>query len=377
MYCEAIEHAGTWLTNKKYFNITFDKKIINDFITKHLPKCYCKPPASKDIKTIRAAAYQLLKIIQQDNDSFPVSTETNNICNILNAFDKYLKDICGFSENTRIYRKRYILSFLKKEHITDLSQIEFIKPQAIMRFIKGFSSYSSGSLSVVSSSLRSFFKYGVFCGYNVKSLIAGVPSIANWRLAGIPKFINNTEIKKFINTFDKKTPSGKRDYAMARCFVDLGLRCNEVANLKIKDINWHEAIIKISRGKTKREDQLPLTNSVGEAIADYLTHGRPKSKSEFIFLFHRAPLGENIKTTTVRAVIRRAFQKAGFNPVPSPHILRHSFATQLLNTGSSLKDIADLLRHKNIDTTMIYTKVDLPHLRSVAMPWIGEYHEKI
>lgn len=151
----------------------------------------------------------------------------------------------------------------------------------------------------------------------------------------------------------------------------IGIRCCEVANIKIKNINWHEGILKIVRGKSNQEDQLPLPKLVGEAIADYLVHGRPKSNSEFVFVFHRAPFGKAVRVGTVRNAIRRAFQKAGFEPIPSTHIFRHSFSTKLLLSGSSLKEIADMLGHRSIDTTMIYTKVDLPNLRYVAMPWFG------
>lgn len=193
----------------------------------------------------------------------------------------------------------------------------------------------------------------------------------NWKLSTIPQCLSDNQIKKFLSLFNRKTPLGKRDYAMACCLTNLGLRCSEVAKLKLKDINWYEAILKIARGKIKQEDQLPLPKKVGKAIADYLLSGRPKSDSEFVFVFHRPPFGKNVHVGTVRNAIRRAFQKAGFNPIPSTHILRHSFASNLLISGASIKEVADMLRHRCIDTTMLYTKIDLPNLHRVSMPWFG------
>lgn len=369
-YCLAIEHFGIWLKYNKINKNLIDKKIIINFI-QHLQKCKCSYPKTKSVKTINAAINQLLKIIP--TNSLPsIDKPSCTADKIVSSYGEYLIEICGISENTKIYRIRYALAFLRKACITNLSQMSEVKPQQIIEFVKIFSSnYKTGSMAVVSNSLRSFLKYVIFCGYNVKNLIAAVPNVANWRLSSIPKHLNDSEIKKFISTFNRNNSSGKRDYAMARCLTDLGLRCFEVANIKIKDINWHECMLKISRGKIKQEDILPLPKIVAEAISDYLLHGRPKSNSEYVFLFHRAPFAENVKATTVRAAVRRTFQKAGFNPIPSTHILRHSFATKLLNAGSSIKEIADMLRHRNIDTAMIYTKVDLLHLRDVVMPWIG------
>src|SRR6185437_4780094 len=192
-------------------------------------------------------------------------------------------DVCGVSENTRIYRRRYVRAFIKKVKISDIVQIEKISPKQIRKFIKMFSChYKSGSVGVVSTSLRSFLKYLSFQGFNVKKLIPAIPMIPNWKLSTIPQCLSDNQIKKFLSLFNRKTPLGKRDYAMACCLTNLGLRCSEVAKLKLKDINWYEAILKIARGKIKQEDQLPLPKKVGKAIADYLLSGRPKSDSEFV-----------------------------------------------------------------------------------------------
>ena len=374
-YCQALEHFGCWLENSQIPKHCIGQTQFHDFI-KHFVNCQCSFPRTKDIRTIRAAINQLLKIIPQTTQTIPLTSVENGIKKILQGFVDYLTNICGVARNTIIYRERYTLAFLQYVRLQELPQIEKIIPQQIISFIKQFSShYASGSIGVVSTSLRSFLKYAALLGYKVKNLLGSVPSIPNWRLSQVPEFLTSIEINKLLNIFNQQEASGQRNYAMARCFTDLGLRCCEVAGIKIKDINWHTGILNICRSKTNYTDQLPLTKSLGEAISNYLLNGRPSSKSEYIFVHHRAPLGEAVRTETVRAVIRYSFQKAGFNPVPSPHILRRSFATQLLSSGSSLKEIADILGHKSIDTTMIYTKVDLPHLSLVAMPWFGGSHE--
>ena len=369
-------HFGYWVENTKIPNNLIDQTQLSNFIKHHLSMCKCGLPHTKCVKTIRAAVNQLLKIIPPINQEIPNASTGNEINAIIHGYNEYLLNVCGVAKNTIIYRKRYAIAFLKYMQINSLQNIEKINPPQILSFFKEFAAtYATGSIGVVSTSLRSFFKYVALSGFHVKNLLGSVPNIPNWKLSQVPSFLSKVEINKLLNIFNLKEHSGKRDYAIARCFTDLGLRCCEVSGIKIKDIDWHTGIINIYRSKSCQTNQLPLTVSIGEAISDYLLNGRPKSNSEYVFVRHRAPLGEAFTTNGIRSIIQRSFQKAGFNPIPSTHILRRSLATELLNVGASLKEIADVLGHKCIDTTMIYTKVDIPHLSLVAMPWLGGNHE--
>jgi integrase len=161
---------------------------------------------------------------------------------------------------------------------------------------------------------------------------------------------------------------GKRDYAMARCFFDLGLRCCEVAQMTLDAIDWRAGAVRLLKTKSHCEDSLPIPESLGRALVDYLEKARPATESRAVFVFHRAPKGQSVQGTTVRGAIRRAFARAGL-PWTGTHIFRHTMATRLLQKGTSLKEIADVLRHRSLDTTKIYTKVDLGQLARVAMPW--------
>jgi integrase/recombinase XerD len=375
-YCQAVEHFGCWLENKKIPKNGINKIHLSDFIKYHLSACTCSLPRTKDVKIIRAAVNQLLKIIPPTSQKLPLYSTENHINEIIHGYNEYLLNACGVAKNTIIYRNRYAIAFLKYMQINSLQDIEKINPRQIISFFKKFTAtYATGSIGVVSTSLRSFFKYAALSGFNVKNLLRSVPNIPNWKLSQVPSFLSKVEINKLLNIFNRKEPSGKRDYAITRCFTDLGLRCCEVSGIKIKDIDWHAGIINLYRSKSCQTNQLPLTISIGEAISDYLLNGRPKSNSEYVFVRNRAPLGKAFTTNGIRSIMHRSFQKAGFNPIPSIHILRRSLATELLNVGASLKEIADVLGHKCIDTTMIYAKVDIPHLSLVAMPWLGVSHE--
>jgi integrase len=143
-----------------------------------------------------------------------------------------------------------------------------------------------------------------------------------------------------------------------------------VAALRLDDIDWRASTLCLKQTKSRRVEQLPLPPSTARALIDYLSQGRPATSSRAVFVYHRAPVGEGVQKTTVRGAVRRAYGRAGLT-WSGTHILRHTAATRMLQGGTSIKAIADVLRHRSIDTTMIYTKVDLPHLAGVAMPWPG------
>jgi integrase len=159
---------------------------------------------------------------------------------------------------------------------------------------------------------------------------------------------------------------------MVRCLVDLGLRASEVAFIQLDDLDWRDGTLRIAKAKAKRTTLLPLPAETGRAIVDYLRFGRPKTDSRALFVRHRAPRDEPVGPSLVRNAVRCAYSRCGLaQRWTGTHVLRHSTASRLLREGASLKDIADLLRHRSVNTTTIYVKVDLPRLTTVALPWPG------
>ena len=135
-------------------------------------------------------------------------------------------------------------------------------------------------------------------------------------------------------------------------------------------MDWRQGILRIVGTKSRRDDELPLTAAIGAAIAAYIRRGRPKTTSREVFLRLRAPVGQRMTRSTIGNLILRAAARAGMeSTVTGPRMLRHTAATRMLQRGASIKEIADVLRHKCLDTTAIYTKVDLPRLTAVALPW--------
>lgn len=166
------------------------------------------------------------------------------------------------------------------------------------------------------------------------------------------------------------TSVGIRDYAIALCFTELGLRASEVASLSLDDINWRECKIIIKKTKTHTERELPLSLKLGQAVVRYLKDSRPKTLERLVFVRFAHHCGEAMGREQIRGTIRRAYARAGISPtITGTHILRHSKAKNMYENGSSLKMIADVLGHESIDSTVIYTKVSRSALYCVVCPW--------
>ena len=221
------------------------------------------------------------------------------------------------------------------------------------------------------AALRSFLRYLHHQGRIATDMAAAVPGVAAWRLSTLPKFLPIDQVQRVLEGCDRKTPRGRRDYAILMLLARLGLRAGEVVALTLDDIRWDTGEIAV-QGKGRRQSRLPLPQEVGRALADYLQKGRPPCSSRRLFIRDRAPRQGFANSEAVSTLVRRALERAGVSSVSTgAHLFRHSLATHMLRQGASLADIGDLLRHRGINTTAIYAKVDLEALRTLAQPWPG------
>ncbi len=216
------------------------------------------------------------------------------------------------------------------------------------------------------SDLRSFLRFLHVRGHVASNLGECVPAVAGWRLASVPKALEPDQIDCVLAQVAQPSAIRRRDAAIVRLQLRLGLRAGDVAALELDDLDWRAGEM-VVRGKGKRESRLPLPADVGKAIAAYLRHRRPRALTRKVFLRSRAPY-RRLTSSGVIAATRSALRRAGI-AAGGAHLLRHTAATQMLRKGASLSEIAHVLRHRHIDTTAIYAKVDHASLRLVARPW--------
>jgi site-specific recombinase XerD len=216
--------------------------------------------------------------------------------------------------------------------------------------------------------LRSLLRFLHLEGLTAMALANAVPPVAGWHDTRLPSTLSISSINALLNSCDRTRPIGVRDFAILTLLARLGLRAAEVAGLELDDVDWRAGEIVI-RGKSRRDDRLPLPVDVGEALVAYLTEARPQVESRRLFLSSRAPLG-GLWPTAVSQVVCYACLRAHLTPVRA-HALRHALATEMLRQGAPLTEISQVLRHRDLATTAVYAKVDWVALRTVAQPWPG------
>ncbi|HTW40711.1 MAG TPA: tyrosine-type recombinase/integrase [Solirubrobacteraceae bacterium] len=230
-------------------------------------------------------------------------------------------------------------------------------------------SQSQGSAKLTVRALRSLLGFLYLEGMIDRPLADAVPSVASWRLSGLPKGLSPAEVAGLLESCDRASVVGRRDLAMLMLLARLGLRAGEVARLELDDIDWRAGEI-VVRGKGDRHERLPLPSDVGETITAYLRDGRPKTaQGRTVFVWVRAPHRE-LTGDGVSAVVAASAQRAGLGVIYA-HRLRHTVASDLLRAGSSLVEVGQVLRHRSMLTTAIYAKVDLEALRTIARSWPG------
>jgi site-specific recombinase XerD len=224
-----------------------------------------------------------------------------------------------------------------------------------------------GSVCCHANQLRQLLRYLTMRGFADPGLAGDVPSVGRWREAGIPEFPARPAIERLLASCDRSRRVGVRDFAILLLLARLGLRTVEVARLELDDLHWRAGEIEI-HGKGHERARLPLPRDVGEAVVAYLML-RSRHESRRVFLTEHAPT-RPIGPPGVRSVVRDACRRASIEHVAA-HRLRHALASQLLREGASLIDIGQVLRHKRLESTAIYAKVDLARLRQAAGPWPG------
>jgi integrase len=218
--------------------------------------------------------------------------------------------------------------------------------------------------------LRGWLRFLASNGRCRPHLHRAVPTIPEWKLSALPRYLEADDVERVIASCNAQTPQGVRDQAVLLLLARLALRGGDIVSMRLDDFDWRAGTLAV-RGKSRQEVRLPLPQDVGDAVLDYLQRGRPPSDMKRVFLCANAPIRPFASSATVSDIVRLALKRAGIADPPSrgAHLLRHSAATSMLRSGASLEMIAAVLRHESSDTTAYYAKVDISLLQLVTQPW--------
>ncbi|MBB5547839.1 tyrosine-type recombinase/integrase [Paraburkholderia fungorum] len=372
-----------YLASLVHFTHRLDKGLtladINDvliakFVDVHLPTCRCSRPCMRHVNTVRAALRHLLSVLKQEGMSNADRTQLQTPIDVeLELFRHYLVDICGYAKTTCSNRLGHIRHFLRSVFGQGPVTVDQLNPMDIEAFItRCFKGRGHATRRAYCVYLASYLRFRSLQGDDTHALLAAIPHMAPPMPARLPLAMTDRELKLFFAAFDLTEPIGMRDFAIARCLADLALRRMEVVRLQLGSFDWQNGIVTLTGNKCGRERKLPLPMQTGEALVRYLQYGRPDTSNRAVFVRQIAPYDKPISAGAITDLVKCGFVRAGLGErFHGVHVLRRTAATRLVQSGASLKEVADVLGHKHLNTTTLYARVDLDRLRAVAQPWPG------
>ena len=356
-----------WLEQKKINIQQLDEQRIDQFI-KTQRKQLCRQHQIQHTLTQLLHYLRRLRVVP-DQQAPPTESPTERL---MHDYEQFLAQERGLSQVTLDSYLPAARRFLVHAFGTKALRLEQLGASTIHGFIlRDKSTFSPKRVQLTTSALRSFLGFLHLRGQLAAPLAASVPTVATWRFSELPQFLEPEQVRQILQSCDRSSPCGRRDYAALLLLARLGLRAGELVHLCLEDINWSAGEVLV-RGKSSREDRLPLPPEVGRALATYLQKDRPVCSSRRVFIRMKAPYVGFSTSVAVCDIVRRALRRAHLQPGrKGAHLLRHSLATQMLRGGASLTQIGQILRHQLPQTTEIYAKVDLTTLRTIAQPWPG------
>ncbi|MEX2035589.1 MAG: tyrosine-type recombinase/integrase [Xanthobacteraceae bacterium] len=359
-----MAHASSWLAGKGLDAAGLTAAVVEEFFVAR------RAAGHATLRSSRALEPLLAYLRGLGVEPAPVVVAATPADELLERYRRYLLVERGLAAVTVRGYVDIVRPFLAGRVAADGSGLERLAARDVTAFVLAeCPGRSRGSAKLLVCALRSLLGFLHVDGVLAESLSGAVPSVAGWRLAGLPRGLEPAQARRLLAGCDRRTAVGRRDFAILTLLLRLGLRRGEVARLELCDLGWRAGEIVI-RGKGDRQERLPLPNDVGEPIAGYLRRGRPGSaEGRCVFVRVKAPL-RALTPGGVTNVVVAAGRRAGLGQIAA-HRLRHTAATEMLRAGATLPEIGQVLRHRSLRTTAIYAKVDREALRSLARPWSG------
>lgn len=321
----------------------------------------------------RAALKRWLSVLRDEGAIAPAtSAHLTQHEQIFKEFADYLRAECGLAPRSIICHLPTIRRFLH-EVCGATDRLDGISQESVIRYIERHArDWSPDTGKRMCWSLRAFLRYLHHQGLHTHGLAGCVPSIRQWKSATLPTYLSAAQIQKALDSCDRLTAVGRRQYAILMLLARLGLRANEVTTLTLDDIDWRAGVLHV-HAKGRQRARVPIPPDVGAAIVEYLRSGRQTSSCRRLFVRVNAPYLGLATAASITIIAKNALQRAGITGCAhrGAHIFRHSLATELLRSGATLTEIGQVLQHKSLEATRIYAKVDTETLRTLSLPWPG------
>jgi site-specific recombinase XerD len=290
---------------------------------------------------------------------------------LIDRYEAFCSRNRNMAVSTLRMRRTHIVKFLHFLRSRGVRKMTKIKPVLLSDFIASCAHLKPHTLATIGTSLRSLFQF--FCAEGITSgnITSYVPHVRYYNHARIPTVWKQQQVDAILNAVDRGSPIGKRDYAILLLAARLGIRSGDIRTLRLDHLRWDDARIEFNQSKTKQPLSLPMTEEIGNALIDYLQHGRPITNSREVFLRHRAPFESFGDRSSLHYIITLYRRRAGITlPKQSRqgmHSLRYSLASRLLDAGTPLDTISSILGHVSPESTYNYTKVNINALRKAAI----------
>lgn len=359
-----LAHLSRWLTDQGLDPASLTAREQERFLAARRNAGYRRPRSARPLRVLLGYVGQFEAIPPTDEPAPACALDA-----LLDQYRNYLKVERRLAPSTMRTNVDVARRFLSEYAGGEELEVERLAVSDVTEFMIGQSSrYNVGSMKVVSTALRSLLRFLHVTGVLERDLAGAVLPVAGRRAAPLPRVLDDRVVTALLQSCDQTTVLGRRDFAILTLLARLGLRAGEIAGLRLDDVDWKAGELLV-RGKGNRLDRLPLPHDVGEALADYLGHGRPPWQGRYLFLRTCAPTGA-MAAHAITMVPRSASRRAGIATVGA-HQLRHRAATSMMRQGATLSDVAQVLRHRSESTTRIYVRVDRAALDLVVRPWPG------
>ena len=352
-----------------------DEDLAGQFVRQHLPRCRCGGGRRRQYREVPRSVRCFLAYLCERGLVVSLPPQVLQPPSLLEEFLQYLKGERGLAQRTIDQHRRYLVPFLEDLGVdSDRQALAQLRPEQVQAgFAHGTEGRGKSPRRRLQGILRNFFRFAHQQGYLQRDLAQAVPPIRSYQLSPLPRGLSDEQAQKVLACIDRTTAVGRRDFALLQLLYTYGVRGGQIRALRLQDLRWREQQIHFPAHKGGKPVRVPLTEEAGEALLEYLRQGRPHTAYPEVFLTAKAPIHPLTNASTVSVLVASRLRQSGIQGSPQgSHAFRFAFATRMLSQGQSLKTIADLLGHRHLNSSFIYTKVDLARLRDLPLQWPEE-----